>query len=240
MADHQHSHPERRYFPLNALTGFSRVHVAVNFGDKSSDTTLSVKKQDGRWGLSHATVKLDTTSGVGNQDLPNTLTMFGKPLNGATVYMFPGFLDVGSSNTNIAVTTKPILLDGLATGGTAAYLAASYDVTDAAKTAILNGVRAVTDTCTNSHLRSPPSPCNVVAVGMEDGTVNWVPADLSRVKINNLGQYDGLTVNVMGQADFNGVTGIGHDGMPHPPENYTMYISGKANLTTSPPTVVIR
>ncbi len=226
--------------PLNTVTGFSRVHVAVNFGDKSSDTTLSVKKQDGRWGLSHATVKLDTTSGVGNQELPNTLTMFGKPLNGSTVYVFPGFLDVGSSNTNVAVTTKPILLDGLATGGTSAYLAASYEVTDAAKTAILNGVKAVTDTCTNSHLRSPASPCNVVAVGMEDGSVNWPTADLSRVKVASLDSYQGLKVTVMGQADFNGVTGIGHDGQPHPPENYTMYIYGNASLATSPPTVVIR
>jgi hypothetical protein len=169
--------------PLNSVTGFSRVHVAVNFGDKSSDTTLTVKKQDGRWGLTHATVKLESTSGIGNQELPNTLTMFGKPLNGSTIYVFPGFLDVGSSNPNIAVTAKPILLEGLATGGTAAYLATTYDITDAAKAAILGGVKAATDTCTNSHRRSPPSPCNVVALGMEDGTVNWVPADLSRVKI---------------------------------------------------------
>ena len=226
--------------PLNSVTGFSRVHVAVNFGDKSSDTTLTVKKQDGRWGLTRATVKLDTTAGVGNQDLPNSLTMFGKPLNGSTVYVFPGFLDVGSSNTNVAVTTKPILLDGLATGGTSAYLATTYDVTDAAKTAILNGVKAITDTCTNSRRRSPPSPCNVVALGMEDGTVNWVPADLSRVKINNLDPYQGLKTTVMGQADFNGVTGIGYDGAPHPPENYTMYIYGNVNLATSPPTVTIR
>ncbi len=226
--------------PLNAVTGFSRVHVAVNFGDKSSDTTLSVKKQDGRWGLSHATVKLDTTAGVGNQELPNTLTMFGKPLNGSTVYVFPGFLDVGSSNTNIAVTTKPILLDGLATGGTSAFLATTYEVTDAAKTAILNGVKAITDACTNSHLRKPPSPCNALALGMEDGTVNWPTADLSRLKISGLDAYSGLDVTVVGQADFNGVTGIGYDGQPHPPANYTMYIYGHANLTTSPPTVVIK
>lgn len=225
---------------LNALTGFSRVHVAVNFGDKSSDTTLTVKKQDGRWGLSHATVKLDTTAGVGSQELPNTLTMFGKPLNGKTVYVFPGFLDVASSNTNIAVTTKPILLDGLATGGTSAYLAATYEVSDAAKTAILNGVKAVTDTCTNSRQHRPPSPCNVVAIGMEDGTVNWPAADFSRIKIvTNLDPYGGLTTTVMGQADFNGVTGLGHDGQPHPPENYTMYIYGNVDLKTSPPAVAI-
>lgn len=226
--------------PLNSVTGFSRVHVAVNFGDKSSDTTLTAKMQDGRWGLSHATVKLDTTAGVGSQELPNTLTMFGKPLNGKTVYVFPGFLDVASSNTNVAVTTKPILLDGLATGGTSAYLAATYEVSDAAKTAILNGVKAVTDTCTNSRQHRPPSPCNVVAIGMEDGTVNWPAADFSRIKIaSSLDPYGGLTTTVMGQADFNGVTGLGHDGQPRPPENYTMYIYGNVDLKTSPPTVVV-
>lgn len=227
--------------PLNSVTGFSRVHVAVNFGDKSSDTTLSVKKQDGRWGLTHATVKLDTTAGVGSQELPNTLTMFGKPLNGSTVYVFPGFLDVVSSNANVTVTTKPILLDGLATGGTSAYLAATYTVSDAAKAAILSGVKAVTDTCTNSHLHRPPPPCNALAVGMEDGTVNWPTADLSRVTVvTNLDPYQGLKTTVMGQADFNGVTGMGHDGAPHPPVNDSMYIYGNVDLKTSPPTVAIK
>lgn len=227
--------------PLNSVTGFSRVHVAVNFGDKTSDTTLTAKKQDGRWGLSHATVKLDTTAGVGSQELPNTLTMFGKPLNGKTIYVFPGFLDVASSNTNIAVTTKPILLDGLATGGTSAYLAATYEVSDAAKAAILNGVKAVTDTCTNSRLHRPPSPCNVVAVGMQDGTVNWPSADFSRLKIvTTLDPYQGLQTSVMGQADFNNVTGLGRDGQPRPPENHTMYIYGTVDLKTSPPTVTVR
>ena len=226
--------------PLNSLTGFSRVHVAANFGDKTSDTTLIVKKQDGRWGLAHATVKLDTASGVGNQELPNSLTMFGKPLNGRTAYLFPGFLDVGSTNANIAVTTKPILLDGLATGGTAAFLAATYEIADAAKAAILNGVKAVTDTCTNSRLHKPPAPCNALAIGMEDGTVNWPTADLSRVKINGIDQYSGFTTTVMGQADFLGVTGMGHDGQPHPPVNDTMYIYGNVDLKASPPTMALR
>lgn len=168
----------------SASSSFGQVHVAVNFGDKSSDTNLSVKKQNSHWRLDRAAVKVEAnSSGIGNQAAANTLTLFGKPLNGNAAYVFPGFLDIASNNQNITVTTKnPVLLDQLTSGGSSASLQPTYTVTDAAKTAIMTQVKAITDACTNSHLAVPPKPCDAVAFGVVDGTVNWGPADLSRVK----------------------------------------------------------
>ena len=226
----------------SSAISFGQVHVAVNFGDKSSDTQISVKKDDGKhWRLEHAAIKVDATgSGLGNQAAANTLTIFGKPLNGAG-YVFPGFLDVASSNQWITVTTKPLLLDQLATGSSGASLQPTYAVTDAAKTAIMAQVKTITDACTNSHATVPPKPCSAVAFGVVDGTVNWGPADLSRVKIDNIDNYSssGLSVRVSGQAFFNNVTGTDqwNGGGTKTLDQQSMYINGTVDLTKTPLTL---
>ncbi len=226
----------------NSAIGFGQVHVAVNFGDKSSDTQMSVKKDSGHWRLEHAAIKVEATnSGMGNQAAANTLTIFGKPLNGNAAYVFPGFLDVASSNQWITVTTKPLLLDQLSIGGSSASLQPTYTVTDAAKTSIMALVKTITDACTNSHLAVPPKPCDAVAFGVVDGTVNWGPADLSRIKIDNVDTYStgGLTVRVSGQAFFNNVTGTDqfNGGGTKTLDQQSMYINGSVDLTKSPLTL---
>jgi len=226
----------------NSAIGYGQVHVAVNFGDKSSDTTLTAKKDGDHWKLERAAIKVEaTSSGLGNQAAANTLTIFGKPLNGNPAYVFPGFLDVASSNQWITVTTKPVLLDQLLTGGSSASLQPSYTVTDAAKTAIMAQVKTITDACTNSHAAAPPKPCDTVAFGVVDGTVNWGPADLSRIKIDNIDNYSsaGLTVRVSGQAFWNGVTGDDqwHPGSIKTLDQQSMYINGSVDLTKSPLTL---
>lgn len=223
-------------------SSFGQVHVAVNFGDKSSDTTLTAKKDGDHWKLERAAIKVEaTSSGLGNQAAANTLTIFGKPLNGNPAYVFPGFLDVASSNQWITVTTKPVLLDQLLTGGSSASLQPTYTVTDAAKTAIMAQVKTITDACTNSHAAAPPKPCDTVAFGVVDGTVNWGSADLSRIKIDNIDNYSsaGLTVRVSGQAFWNGVTGQDqwHAGAIKTLDQQSMYINGTVDLTKSPLTL---
>ncbi len=225
----------------NPVVSFGQVHVAVNFGDKSSDTQVSVKQDEAKhWRLEHAAIKVEaTSSGLGNQAAASTLTLFGKPLNGNPAYVFPGFLDVASSNQWITVATKPILLDQLSTAGSsAASLQPTYTVTDAAKTAIMAQVKTITDACTNSHAAAPPKPCDTVAFGVVDGTVNWGPADLSRVKIDKIENFSsgGLTVRVSGQAFFNNVTGTDqwNGGGTKTLDQQSMYINGTVDLTKTP------
>ena len=158
-----------------------------------------------------------------------------------SVTVFPGFLDVASSNQWITVTTKPVLLDQLLTGGSSASLQPTYTVTDAAKTAIMAQVKTITDACTNSHAAAPPKPCDTVAFGVVDGTVNWGPADLSRIKIDNIDNYSsaGLAVRVSGQAFFNNVSGVDqwHAGAIKTLDQQSMYINGSVDLTRSPLTL---
>ena len=52
----------------NSAISFGQVHVAVNFGDKSSDTTLTAKKDGDHWKMERAAIKVEaTSSGLGNQ-----------------------------------------------------------------------------------------------------------------------------------------------------------------------------
>ena len=231
----------------NSSIGYGQVHVAANFGDKSSDVTMSVKKTDGKWRLGHAAIKLTTDSGTGRNEeggVAKTLTIFDKAISDGTAYVFPGYLEVGTSNPYLKVEAKPVLLDQLAGGGsTGSPLQATYTVTDAAKTAIMAQVKTVTDACTNSHAAVPPKPCDAVAFGVVDGTVNWGSADLSRIKIDNIDTYSGgLTVRVSGQAFFNNVTGTDmyNGGGIKTLNQQSMYINGTADLSRTPLTVNFR
>ncbi len=227
----------------NSSIGYGQVHVAANFGDKTSDVTMSVKKTDGKWRLGHAAIKLTADYGTGRNEAAKTLTIFDKAVSDGTAYVFPGYLDFGTSNQYLKVEAKPVLLDQLTMGSTGSPLQATYTVTDAAKTAIMAQVKTVTDACTNSHAAVPPKPCDAVAFGVVDGTVNWGPADLSRVKIDNLDTYTGgLTVRVAGQAFFNNVTGqdMYGGGGTKTLNQQSMYINGTADLAKTPLTVNFR
>lgn len=82
-----------------------------------------------------------------------------------------------------------------------------------------------------------------MAFGVVDGTVNWGPADLSRIKIDNLDTYTGgLTVRVSGQAFFNNVTGTDmyNGGGIKTLNQQSMYINGTADLAKTPLTVNFR
>lgn len=220
--------------------GFGQVHVAANFGDKTSDVTMSVKKSGDSWRLDHASIKLATDyAGTSNQ-ANKALTIFSKALPDSGAYVFPGFLDFGSSNANLKVEVKPVLLDQLAMGSSGSPVQATWTLTDTANQTIMAAVKNITAACTASNLENPPPPCNAQAFGMADGTVHWGPADLSKVKVQNLDQYQGLTADVSGQAWFQ-VTGTDmFDGGPHAPEPVAMYVHGTADLTTAPPTVSFR
>ena len=115
-----------RILSANEMGGMAQVHVAVNFGDQTSDQTLMVKKDDGIWKLSAASVKLNLgglastvplTDPVSGKPVPSApITLFGKPVaEAAPVYVFPGWLDLGSGSKYLTVSAaRPVLLDGLA------------------------------------------------------------------------------------------------------------------------------
>jgi hypothetical protein len=217
--------------------GFGSVHVAANFGDKSSDVTLQMKKNNGKWRLDSAAVKLSPSPGGQNDAAGQTVTIFGKPIGSGTTYVFPGWTDFGSSNPYVTVNAQPLLLDSLTSYSP--WVQATYDLNDAGNKAIMDAITKAYASCQSSHQLAPPPPCpeSITDSDVAEGTVNWGPADLSQVKITNFSQYNlqalfsgQVTVPVTAKG-----TGGGDQVGPLKP-----YISGTADLTKTPPALDFR
>ena len=215
----------------------SWVNVAVNFGDVVDDVQLMLRKDnDDVWKLENAAVKLDSSlSGLTNEAL-DTVTVFGKNLDKGAVYVFPGYLEIGSSNEYLEVTSEPVLLRGLSLGGS--YLSPEVALNDAGSDAIEQAVADAFANCQASNKLDPPGcPTKIGAADSYDavdGTVNWGQADLSGLTTGELREYD-MTVRISGQVAMpvsvqttDGGTKSG---------TITVYVNAKADITTSPPTL---
>jgi hypothetical protein len=176
------------------------VHAAANFGDKVSDGTVRVKRNNKRWYLESAAIKLQPTPGSGVNAADRTLTLFGKPVgDNSTTYVFPGYVDIGSDNPYLGVKAKPLLLDQLTTF--TPWLQADYSFNDAGSKAVTDAIASAFAACQKSNLLKPPDPCPLEGldpVDYVDGTAHWGQADLSQVKVQGFDQYH-LKVMFFGQ-----------------------------------------
>ncbi|PBJ31705.1 DUF4878 domain-containing protein [Mycobacterium avium subsp. hominissuis] len=97
-----------------AALSMAHVHVVATFGDQTSDATMDLWMDHNRWKLASAAIKFTLGLGavMGNA-AATTVTLFGKPISDSTVYVFPGWIDIGTTNPCITVTVQPLLLDQL-------------------------------------------------------------------------------------------------------------------------------
>lgn len=217
---------------------YGMVHVSAKFGDKTSDTTISVKKSNKKWKLEHGAIKLDSSSALSsNKGAYQTLTLFGEKVGDEPAYFFPGWVDAGSDNANLKVNVKePFLLDGLASYSLY-YGSLEFQISDKGSSAISSAISSTLQACTRSNQLSPANcPQSVYRYDLVDGTVTWGTPDLSGIKADYISSDD-LEVRFSGQVIFpltaqtrSGGTWSGND---------TEYVYGTADLSTSPPKVTI-
>lgn len=159
-----------------ALAGIGQttVHVAVNFGQVVDDATIDLKQDANQvWKLETAAIKLDPPFNSDKGSAEETVTIFGKDFKKGSLYAFPGYLGVGSSNEYLTVTAEPILLEGLRT-----YLSATLDpeikFNDDGRQAIMKQLTDAFANCQGSNQLAPPNcPTKVAFSDAVDGTVNW-------------------------------------------------------------------
>ncbi|WP_173008478.1 DUF4878 domain-containing protein [Mycolicibacterium sp. P1-18] len=217
-----------------ASIGMAQVHVTAKFGPKTSDTTLQMKKNgDDKWRLDAAAIKVSATPGGVSNAAAQTLTVFGKPIGEDTVYVFPGFLDIGSKNEYLEVKTKdPLLLDQL-TSYSSPFLQPDIALNDAGTEAAMDQIKGDLSACRQSHSDAPPKPCPVkLGYGYSGSYVTWGTADTSQIKVQNFNEYD-LEAVLYGEVTMQVTT----DGDPG---TVTAFISATADLTKSPLTVEYR
>ena len=221
----------------------ARVHVVVNFGDQSSDQTLLVRKLDGRWKLVTAAAKVSLATSVLNtnpatgEPLPSApISLFGKAIAaGSAVYVFPGWLDLGSTNEYLSVTAaRPILLDGLITQAAAVPNSVQVQLSEAGSAAARKTVADAIAECATSTALSPPGcPQNVPNPTLADGTAHWEAPDLSGLQYTFM-SFD-MKVRVTGAAEWK-LTANSTDGTPMQ-GNPLVPMMGEIDMTQTPLTV---
>jgi len=195
--------------------GRAEVHVAAKFGDKNSDATIQVKKEGGKWQLAHAAVKLDLSSLSSSDNAARkTMTVFGKEISEeSAIYVFPGFLDLGSTSPYVSVTnSKPLLLDSIEGYSASSYLQPKFALNDSGTKTIAKLLDAAYGSCSSSRSLVPPAPCPVKISDRElvDGTVTWSQPDMSAVKVGDLDEYR-MEVRISGEVHYE-VSGQGRRG----------------------------
>ncbi|WP_176357391.1 DUF4878 domain-containing protein [Mycobacterium persicum] len=220
-----------------AAVGFAQVHVVVNFGDKVSDTTLSVKKDHGSWKLPSAAIKVKPGIAGDRDAAGKTVTFFGKPVGDSTVYVFPGWIDVGTSNPYITVTAKPILLDQVSLISET-WIQPTFVLSDKGRDAARDQLVAAMANCQKSNLLAPPGcPMSVDPYGLADGTAAWGPADISAVKFDSFDPYR-LALMFFGEAKAP-IT-VRTTGGATKQGEASQFLSGTADLAKTPPELKFR
>lgn len=216
-----------------ASIGIAKVHTAVNFGKFVDDVTLSLKIDDDKtWKLDNAAIKIDAPYGSDTNRADATVTIFGKSFKNGSLYAFPGYQEVGSTNDYVTATAEPLLLEHLETYSSA-YLSPDISLNDDGRKAINDQLVAAFANCQRSNLLDPPGcPTKADISDAVDGSVTWGPADLSGITVGDLSPFD-LTVYLGGSAKIP----LGYrttDGQTKQ-GTATAYLGGKADLTKTPP-----
>lgn len=198
-----------------ASIGRGDVHVAAKFGDKNSDATIQVKKDGDKWQLAHAAIKVDLSSLSSSDNAARkTLTVFGKEISDeSAIYVFPGFLDLGSTSPYVSVANnKPLLLDAIEGYSASSYLQPKFALNDSGTKTIGKLLNAAYGSCTSSRSLDPPAPCPVKISDSDlvDGTVTWGQPDMSAVKVGDLDEYR-MEVRISGEVHYD-VSGQGRNG----------------------------
>ncbi|OJZ76224.1 hypothetical protein BRW65_02035 [Mycobacterium paraffinicum] len=218
--------------PGTALS-MAHVHAVASFGDQTSDAVLNVRMDHNHWKLPAAAIKFFPGFGasMGNA-AAKTITLFGRPIGDATVYVFPGWIDIGTVNPYVSVTVPPLLLDQL-TMAAPYWVYPTFALADRGRDAVSAQLAVAMGSCQESSLLAPPGcPVRVDSYGMAEGTAVWGTADLSAIRLDRFDPYH-LTQAFSGQVRVP-VTVKTPDGVTRQ-EDVTEFLSGSADLATTPP-----
>lgn len=218
--------------------GYAQVHVSAKFGDNTSDVTMSIKKSGKDWKLDHSAIKVDTLNAGLDQAAVKTATFFGRPVGSAPAYIFPGWVDVGSTNSNLAVAPKkPFLLDNLTVSGSY-FNDLDFKLSDKGLSATASAISAALAACTQSNLLRPVDcPQHAYDYDLADGTAVWGPPDVGGVKITVFDPYR-LEANFAGQVTFP-LTAKTRSGDTKT-SVVNAFVSGTADESQTPPAVSLR
>lgn len=221
-----------------AALSMAHVHVAASFGDQTSDAILDLMMDHNRWKLAAAAIKF--TPGLGSSmgnAAAKTVTLFGTPISDTTVYVFPGWIDIGSTSPYLTATVPPLLLDQL-TMAAPYWVHPTFVLADTGRDAVRAQLASTMANCQKSNMLAPVDcPVHLDPHGLAEGTAEWGNADLTTVKFDKLDAYR-MTQEFSGQVRVP-VTVKTSSGATTQ-EQVSGFLSGVADLATTPPTLTLR
>jgi hypothetical protein len=166
--------------------------------------------------------------------------VFGKPVGDGVFYVFPGYLQLGSSNPYIDVKAEPPLLDKL-TSYAAGIFQSKFTINPAGEKAINDAVAQAFSACQQSASLAPPAPCPTEIRNFNgelvDGTVKWGQPDLSGIQQRFFDQYK-LSVHLSGEVKIP-VTAQNRGGGVKQGD-VTAFVSGTVDLSKTPPVLDLK
>lgn len=223
-----------------------KVQVTANFGDNAVDETLYLKQgaDGGAWKLENVAYPLDFKSDGGYESpaLIGSITVFGKPIpSSGRPYLFPGWVDLGNSNPNVATTlANPTFLLGSLDHGVNPNF--GFQLTDAGREAAKKAILPVLIECAKSHELSPPNcPQNASFYAERSiGPPTWTPP----ANLDDLDLPDDITaqgtIDVYDSVEFGLTLQSSIPALSKNNKPTTCWVLGAVDMTKNPPTFAIK
>lgn len=168
------------------------VHLTVTIGDVAYDEQLNLEKVGEGWKLKTAAVQIKPY--LSSDSDKQYLTILGKPLPASGVaYVFPGALDLGSTNKNLATQKAKISvgddkgqasIKGLSSYSIGSSISIAFGLSDAAKTSARQQIAARYSQCAASKDRWP-SGCPQSDFSGENGTYTWTAPNVDDIDLTD-------------------------------------------------------
>lgn len=223
-----------------AALSMAHVHVVATFGSETSDAVVDLRLDHKRWKLASAAIKF--TPGLGasmGNAAAKTVTLFGKLVSDSTVYVFPGWIDIGTTNPYMMAMVQPLLLDQL-TMAAPYWVHPDFALSDRGRDVVRAQLAATIGECQKSNLLAPlplGCPVHLDPSGSVEGNTESGAADVSAVKLDTLEPYR-LTLNFSGQITVPVIVTT-PDGKTRR-SDATGFVSGTADMAKTPPALTFR
>ncbi|WP_148281534.1 DUF4878 domain-containing protein [Tsukamurella sp. 1534] len=221
-----------------------KVHLTVTIGDVAYDEEITLEKVGDEWKLAAAAVQTKPYFSY-DTDKAN-LTVLGKDLPASgVVYTFPGTLDLGSKNTNLAVkkddggsgrNTGQASVKGLSMfGSISSGASVQFALSDPAKASAREQIGAKYAACAASKDRAP-SGCPQADFTGENGSYTWTPPNAQEVVLDDTVRDGSVTFTDRRAWTF---SAMGRDGRPVTGSD-TGFVYGTVTVTQDAVAVSVR
>ncbi|MCV7281793.1 DUF4878 domain-containing protein [Mycolicibacterium flavescens] len=217
------------------------VAVRADFGGKTSDQQITLPAAtDGDWKLQHGVTSVDANiANMTSKKLVEMVTIFGKPIpKTGKAYLFPGWVEFGSSNPNIEIAAykdEPPTLQEIWLGHS--MNRPEFGISEAGQKAIRDQLKKMSDECARSTQLEPPDcPNDFKISGVTEGTAKWTaPTSFDGIEADFLDPRT-ATVRLYGSTEW-GIT-VQTDRGPYSTTT-TAYLMGEADMTQDPPKITL-